>query len=385
MKIAIIAGTFFPHPGGAQVQVHNICNKLTEKKFQTDCYIFNKTNLKNNKYKIILIDKLIISLVFFSKYYFNINLNFILKNYLKKIIKNNSYDIWHFIFLNHKCLNIIECLIELNQKVIVTFQGADIQLNEKINYGFRLDKKYDNYLKKIIGKIHHFFYISKTIKKDLENLQISKKKMSYAPNSVEIEKFKKYHLIKPDKQKINLITVARYSPKKKGYDILIDISKKLLEKKINFEWKIIGKGTEELLKNNIINSNLEKFKIIRNIENSDETYFPHSSLIKHYNDSDIYINLSRIESFGITFIESLASLVPIISLDTKGANEIVVNNLNGFIVKNEVDLVKKIEEIYFSRKLIDNMKGNLLETIKTYDLNLVENNYKKLNYNTFHK
>ena len=81
----------------------------------------------------------------------------------------------------------------------------------------------------------------------------------------------------------------------------------------------------------------------------------------------------------------MASRVPIISLDTKGANEIVVNNLNGFIVKNEVDLVKKIEEIYFSRKLIDNMKGNLLETIKTYDLNLVENNYKKLNYNTFHK
>ena len=39
--------------------------------------------------------------------------------------------------------------------------------------------------------------------------------MSYAPNSVEIEKFKKYHLIKTDKQKINLITVARYSPQKK--------------------------------------------------------------------------------------------------------------------------------------------------------------------------
>ena len=53
------------------------------------------------------------------------------------------------------------------------------------------------------------------------------------------------------------------------------------------------KVLEELLKNNIINSNLEKFKIIRNIENSDETYFPHSSLIKHYNESDIYINLSR--------------------------------------------------------------------------------------------
>ena len=43
MKIAIIAGTFFPHPGGAQVQVHNICNKLTEKNFkQTVIYLIKQ-------------------------------------------------------------------------------------------------------------------------------------------------------------------------------------------------------------------------------------------------------------------------------------------------------------------------------------------------------
>ena len=28
----------------------------------------------------------------------------------------------------------IECLAKLNQKVIVTFQGIDIQIDEKINY-----------------------------------------------------------------------------------------------------------------------------------------------------------------------------------------------------------------------------------------------------------
>ena len=215
------------------------------------------------------------------------------------------------------------------------------------------------------------------------NLEIPENKMSYAPNSVEIQKFKKFHIPKISTKKINLITVARYSPKKKGYDTLLDICKMLLDRNIDFEWKIIGKGTEELLKNEIINSNLNKFKIINNIENSDETYFPNSSLIKHYVVSDIYVNLSRIESFGITFIESLASMVPVITLDTKGANEIVLNDINGFVVKNEVDLVKKIEEIYSLRKLIDDMRGNLLESIKTYDLNLVENNYRKLNYNTF--
>ena len=380
MKIAFIVGTFFPQAGGAQVQAHNICNKLTEKNIDIDCYIFNKTNIKNNNYKIFLLSKFLTSLVYFFKFYLNINVNFILKNYLKKIIERNKYEFWHFIFLNHKCLILIDCLNQLNQKVFVTFQGVDIQIDRDINYGFRIDKKYDNYLKKIISNINHFFYISKTIKKDLLNLKISENKMSYAPNSVEIEKFKKYHNLKNAEKRLNLITVARYSPQKKGYDILLKVCKELIKKQIDFEWKIIGKGTKKLLNENIIKSNPDFFKIIENIENFDETYFPNSELIKHYIVSDLYINLSRIESFGITFVESLASLVPIVTFDTKGVNEIVKDNVNGFLIKNEEDLVKKVEEIYKTRDLINDMKDNLIDTIREYDLNLVTEKYKSLNY-----
>ena len=380
MKIAFIVGTFFPQAGGAQVQAHNICNKLTEKNIDIDCYIFNKTNIKNNNYKIFLLSKFLTSLVYFFKFYLNLNINFILKYYLKKIIERNKYEFWHFIFLNHKCLILIDCLNQLNQKVFVTFQGADIQIDRDINYGFRIDKKYDNYLKKIISNINHFFYISKTIKKDLLNLKIPENKMSYAPNSVEIEKFKKYHNLKNAEKRLNLITVARYSPQKKGYDILLKVCKELIKKQIDFEWKIIGKGTKKLLNEDIIKSNPNSFKIIENIENFDETYFPNSELIKHYISSDLYINLSRIESFGITFVESLASLVPIITFDTKGVNEIVKDNVNGFLIKNEEDLVKKVEEIYKTRDLINDMKDNLIDTIREYDLNLVTEKYKSLNY-----
>ena len=167
MKIALVVGTFFPQPGGAQVQAHNICNKQKEKNLDIDCYIFNKTNINNNNYKIIILSKFLISLVFFFRYYLNLNLNFLLKGYLKKIIKSNNYEFWHFIFLNHKCLILINCLKQLNQKVLVTFQGADIQVDQQINYGFRINKKYDKNLKRVLNKIDHFFYISQTIKKDL--------------------------------------------------------------------------------------------------------------------------------------------------------------------------------------------------------------------------
>ena len=377
MKIAFVVGTFFPEAGGAQVQAHNICNKLIENKIETECYIFNKTNIKNNKYKILLLSKFLTSVVFFFKYYLNLNLNFLLIKYLKKIIKKNNYDFWHFIFLNHKCLIMIDCLKQLDQKILVTFQGADIQIDKKINYGFRLDKKYDENLKKILKNIDHFFYVSNTVKRDLISLNVPENKMSYFPNSVEVDKFKNYNREKKNPKKLNLITVARYSPKKKGYDILVNIGQKLLDNKIDFEWKIIGKDTHNLRKYNIINENLNYFKIYDHVENIDETYYPNSNLIKFYINSDLYINLSRIESFGITFIESLASMVPILSFDTKGANEIIKQNENGFLVNNDEDLLAKIQEIAENKMILENMKSNLLDSIKKFDLNLVTEKYER--------
>ena len=35
---------------------------------------------------------------------------------------------------------------DLNQKVVVTFQGIDIQIDRKINYGYRLNELYEKTL-----------------------------------------------------------------------------------------------------------------------------------------------------------------------------------------------------------------------------------------------
>ena len=148
MKIAYLPGAFFPDPGGAQVQVHNLANIMNNKKNKADVLLYNRTNVKNKKYNINYLNKFIINLVFLFDYYLMIDINFILVFYLRKILKNNKYDVWHFIFLNYKSLIIIKSLNKLNQNIIVTFQGADIQINNKIKYGNRLDKKYDRLLKK---------------------------------------------------------------------------------------------------------------------------------------------------------------------------------------------------------------------------------------------
>ena len=43
MKIAIVPGAFFPNPGGAQVQAHNLANKICEKKHNAERYGSKKT------------------------------------------------------------------------------------------------------------------------------------------------------------------------------------------------------------------------------------------------------------------------------------------------------------------------------------------------------
>ena len=385
MNIAFISGTFFPTPGGVQVQIHNIANKLYELGYDVKLFIYNKTNIKNNNYKIILINKFLLNIVFFFKYYLNINLSFFLKPYVLYLKKKYNFDIWHFNFLNFKSLILINALKNYNKKIkiIVTFHGVDVQIDRSINYGFRLNKKYDDLLQSTISKIDKFTYISAVIEKDLIDLGVKKEKLIYFPNSVDIKKFNKISSNKKDRV-FNLITVARYAEKKKGFDLIHKIATGLKEKKIDFKWKIIGENSKFLLKDEFFRSNANFFDLIENIDNIDEEYFPHSSLIKHYKSSDLYLNLSRIESFGITYIESLASRVPIISFKSIGSNEVIVNGLNGFFI-DENNLSSYIEKICYlnqNQNILISLKKNCIESIKRFDLDLISNNliksYKEL-------
>ena len=376
MKIAIIPGTFFPHPGGAQVQIHNLANKLIENKIDVKCYVFEKSNLNNNKYQINHLNKIILNFVFIMKYYFNLKLYFILNLYLKSLIKKNQFDLWHFNFINYKSLILIDCLKKLNQKVLVTFQGVDIQINKSINYGYRLDIKYEKYLNEIINNIDYFTSLSQTIKKDLINLKVSNNKIELIPNAVDLNKF---NIIKKTKNddSLNLITVARYAKEKKGFDLLPKVAKVLLDNKISFNWKIIGKNVSKLKNNELIKNNISYFSFFEDIIDFKDIYLPSNELVEKYLDSHLYINLSRIESFGITFVEALASGIPVITFDTKGVNEIIINEYNGVIIEKEKfeNFCEKI--VYFSKNknLLNKFNEGIYKSKKKYDLNLVTNQF----------
>ena len=374
MKIAIIAGTFFPHKGGVQVEIHNLANKLVEEGNKVDVHVFKKVKLNNNLYNIIKLNYFYLSSLYFIKYYLNINLQK-LHNLIKFNFIDLNYQVYHFSFLNFKSLILIEYLKIHKKKIIITFHGADIQIDRNINYGFRINYKYNKYLLKIIKSIDAFQCISGEIYKDLLKLGIDKKKIVKISNSIYLNKFNLKKSTPNLNKQLNLITVGRYAKYKKGFDLIPILGKKLIINKINFTWKIIGENSSLIYQDKFILKNKKNFISMPNINNNSEKYYPPKKLIRQYLNSHLYVNLARIESFGLTFVEALASKTVIISLGSTGINKILMNKKVGFFVKNINEMVKIIKKIQANEKILYKIQKNTRQSVRAFDLN---KNIKKI-------
>ena len=90
MKIAFIPATYFPYIGGAEVQTHNVANKLEEFGIEVDVFVLNDfKNVKFN-YNLVKLNKFLINFIFIFHYYLNIDIRFFLKLYFKNIIKRKN-------------------------------------------------------------------------------------------------------------------------------------------------------------------------------------------------------------------------------------------------------------------------------------------------------
>ena len=155
--------------------------------------------------------------------------------------------------------------------------------------------------------------------------------------------------------------------KKKGLDLIEKISNILIKNNINFSWTLVGRNSGLLFKNQFIMDNKKYFHTKEEIKNTNEIYFPHSDLISIYKDNNVYVNLARIESFGVTIVEALAAGLHVVSFNTKGANEIIIDNQNGYIIdeysyeKMAKTLINKFNDNSFN-------KMNVCKEIMKYEL-----------------
>lgn len=337
-KIVILAlhlGT-----GGAEKVISNLANLLSENndveiistyklRNSPAFYISNKvtinyltTNLEPNKQEIknALKNFNLIRLVFEAFKSFKILI--LRKKLMVNAIKNLDCDI------------VISTRILHNNWVSKYARKDIIKIAQEHNHHNNNQK----YIKKLIKSLKNFDYFMPVSRElcDFYSKRINNTKVVYIPNFIDNVSSKTCDL--SSKQ---LISVGRLDPIK-GFDDLIDLFNLFYQKYPDWNLHIVGDGPEkEILQTKIHKLGLSKKITLCGTKYSEE-------LENEYLNSSIYVMTSHSESFGLVLVEAANYGLPLIAFDSaQGANEIIENNKNGFLVKNRnaEEMITKIEEL----------------------------------------
>lgn len=156
-----------------------------------------------------------------------------------------------------------------------------------------------------------------------------------------------------DVKQYKILTVGRIC-EEKGQDIIPAIALKLKEKGIAYKWYVIGEGEfSDKLKKEIKRLQIEDYVVLLGKKLNPYPYFK---------KCDLYVQTSRQDGYGLTLTEAKFFLKPIVSSNTAGAMEQIINESNGIIVEFEVDqFVDQIVSLYHNSekcKLIEKQLQN---------------------------
>ena len=165
---------------------------------------------------------------------------------------------------------------------------------------------------------------------------------------------------------IFLITTSRLVPKNAIGDI-IDSMQYL---PLNVKFLILGSGyLEKELK--------EKVKAL-NLENRIQFlgYIPHKEMPQYLHISDVFIRPSLSEGMGNSYIEAMASGIPVIATPVGGIVDFLKDGETGLFceVKNPKSIAQKVEKLIKDKESRDYIVKNTLAMVKEkYDWSIVSN------------
>lgn len=219
------------------------------------------------------------------------------------------------------------------------------------------DKKYINVLKYKYKNIDYLLALTKGLKKDYEEFLIKNKhtKIVLVPNML-VE----YNHEKSNLDNKNIITISRLH-KGKRIEELVEIFSKI--KNNDSLLYIIGDGEEK--------DNIEKFIKEKKLENRIimTGYLNREEQKEYILKTSVFAMTSISEGLPMVLLEAMSYGLPCIAYKTEsGVEDIIVNNVNGYIIKNrnQKEYIEKLTNLLENQKQKQAMSTKALEKIDKY-------------------
>ncbi|MEM1661171.1 MAG: glycosyltransferase family 4 protein [Candidatus Bathyarchaeia archaeon] len=295
-----------------------------------------------------------------------------------RAILTSDVDLIHFISIPIITDLTAETLILLNKlrniPIILNIHGIVYKMNTKAQEGNVLRNKLSliSHIKmRGMDKIVVNSRYMKVIASSYYNLP--ENKIVMIPNGVDIKIFTPFG----DRVELDgdpaILYVGRISWEK-GIDVLVKALKLLKEDFKGVRVHIVGSG-----------SSIRNVILLAKRLNVD-SYIEFHGSVSHYTlpfifrGADVFVLLSRVESFGMVLLEAMGCGLPVVASEVGGIPEIIKNYENGILVKPEdpIQLSKSIREIYFDKALRRKLSMNSMKTASKYSWENIVMMYLKL-------
>lgn len=118
---------------------------------------------------------------------------------------------------------------------------------------------------------------------------------------------------------------------------------------------------------------------------------PWNEISMYYQISDIFVSSSQSETKGLTYIEALASGVPVVAKADKCLDGVLKDNINGYAFNKEDDFIEALNSILYNELKQERLSIGAIESTRKFSAEhfayAVEEAYKNmlLTKNTYEK
>lgn len=379
MRVLFVYDSLSPIGGGSQIAVLTWIKNLNLKNIKTKLITGNFTEKNEKNYfsnNINIIPTFSLNLSFlYPKFHLSL---FLTSEAIKKInqfspqiIHLNEPSILSFFILKFAQKNKIKTISSFHTNFSEAASNSSWLFSKNNGLVKQLIKKYQFYLL----KKSNFITTPSNYYKNLLQEEISKK-IFILPYPISNRFFIREKKISSTIPRIiKLVTFSRLSGEKK-IDFLIEIMRYLPN---DFQLTIIGDGVDR----NFLEKKVDKLSLRKNIVFTG--WIKHDNLPKILKKHHLFISASSFETFGISYIESLACGLPLVLLDYHVSREIIppgmalfIKDLNPKKWAQELIKIKKRQKYISMKKQIFVNYQKIFKYNEIKSTEILINIYKKI-------
>jgi glycosyltransferase involved in cell wall biosynthesis len=387
--------SFFPAVGGAQVTANNLGKYLTEQGHNVVTFVSPKFWRALGKQRSQFPFKILpmfpaqqSALPRFGTAYLKLQ-----NIYLAYMQRKYKFDVWQSFGAYPTGVSIGHFTHSRNIPHVVRTVGYDIQKDEEIGYGYRLNPKLDALIRKWTPGVSKAIALTESVVPDLLDVGVPQENITIVPCGVNYPRFTADAVdTKSVRDSFGIpndvftyITVGRNHPKK-GFPILVkalaELKKMLPDSP--FHCVFVGKEMDQLapLAQSLGVEDYVTFIDEVGSSPEDAAYeVPSSPLIRLYRSMDACVFPSLIEAHSHINIEAMAAGLPVISTDGVGVRDTVNDGIDGLLAKagDPISLAEKMAEIQTNRERREQLVAHGFESAQNkYDWSVVGKMFESL-------